>query len=92
MSLNPGYLTVEGLHQMTDGWSVDLPMQFNRRIEDGPLVLWRPGFTVWADAYGNDHSRSSEERLDEIRGDSSSDAYDEITETDGNVLRYSYRL
>ena len=45
--LNPQFPIVEGRYQMTGEWSIALPGQFNRRIENQDLVIWRPGFTIW---------------------------------------------
>ena len=92
VKLHPDYPVVDGAYQMTKNWSVDLPSQFNRRIEDGSLVIWRPGFTMWIEAYGNDDARTNEDRVDEIRADSSPDRYDEMTESEDDLIRYSYRL
>jgi lipopolysaccharide/colanic/teichoic acid biosynthesis glycosyltransferase len=39
---------------MTPEWALVLPEKFNRRIEDGSMVFWRPGLTVWINVWGND--------------------------------------
>lgn len=77
---------------MTKEWAVNLPTKFNRRMEDGDLVIWKPGFTIWSSVWDNDKSESPEERLTWIRGHSSPDAFDAVTETSGGLIRYSYRL
>ena len=77
---------------MTRDWAVTLPQQFNRRVEDGSLIFWRPGITVWTIVWGNDKGKSQQERLEWLRGDSSPDAFDGESTTDGDVTRYSYRL
>ena len=41
-----GFPLVEGEHRLTATWSMYLPEQFARRIEDGSLVLWLPGLTI----------------------------------------------
>ena len=92
MSLSPDYPVVQGRYQMTGEWSVDLPSKFNRRFEEGSLVFWRPGFTIWTNIYGSDNSLGAEERLQGIRDDSSPNSFDELTEFDSNIARYSYRL
>jgi len=92
VQLHPEFPVVEGSFRMTKNWSVDLPSKFNRRIEDGSLVLWRPGFTIWTEVYGNDNDQTHDEQLAVLRNDSSPDAFDDITETDGKIIRYSYRL
>lgn len=63
MELSPNFPVVEGTYRMTTSWWVTLPGRFNRRVEDGDLVLWRPGLTVLVAAWGNDHEKSREKRL-----------------------------
>jgi hypothetical protein len=90
--LNPNFPAVTGRYQMTREWWITLPGEFNRRVEDGSLVLWRPGLTVWVLVWGNDHSESTQVRLDGFRTRKSSLAFDEEMHHDGDVTRYSYRL
>lgn len=57
---------------MTDLWSIDLgELEFRRRFEEGSLVLWRPGLTLWIDIYGYppraeaaEHQRKVRQRQD----------------------------
>lgn len=43
----------QGRYPMTDLWSIDLgELEFRRRFEEGSLVLWRPGLTMWSHIYG----------------------------------------
>jgi hypothetical protein len=90
--LNPNYPVVEGPHQITDDWSIVLPRPFNRRIEDGELCIWRPGFTVWVVAWNNDDDESAAERLDWLRETSSPGAFDVIDEQSNDLVRFAYRL
>lgn len=90
--LHPDFPVVEGRYQMTSDWAVTLPQQFNRRVEDGSLVFWRSGITVWIIVWGNDKEESQEERLEWLRGDTSPHAFDDESATDGDTTRYSYRL
>ena len=69
-----------------------LPEPFARRIEDGSLVLWRPGLTVWLAAWGNDDGQSQSERLARAKCRASPDRYAERESTSGGVTRFSYRL
>lgn len=53
---------VSGIYKMTKGWEIDLGNQeFRRRVEDGSLVIWRPGITMWIGVweYPKEESRSS---------------------------------
>jgi hypothetical protein len=90
--LNPDFAVVEGKHQMTKRWSITLPDKFNRRVEEGDLVLWRPGFTIWVSALNNDHGESKADRLAWLRQKASEDAFDVQKESDDNVMRLAYRL
>jgi hypothetical protein len=92
MSLHPEYPVVEGRHQMTKDWSVELPSKFNRRVEDGDLVLWKPGFTIWTIAWNNDKLESQEQRLGWIKGETSPEAFDALSDSADGILRYSYRI
>jgi hypothetical protein len=90
--VHPEFPVVEGRYQMTSDWAVTLPQRFNRRIEDGSLVFWRPGITAWTVVWNNDNGESQQERLEWLRTDTSPDAFDAQFFTDGDVTRYSYRL
>jgi len=90
--LNPKFPTVEGRYQMTAGWAVTLPGKFNRRLEDGSLVFWRPGITAWTNVWENNKRESREDRLKWISGDASADSFDAETHVDANVTRFAYRL
>jgi hypothetical protein len=88
----PGFPLVEGQHALTAEWSINLPEQFARRVEDGSLVLWRPGLTLWLTAWGNDHNESQSERLDGIKRTASPTRTDERVSQKRRLTRWSYRL
>ncbi len=90
--LDPDFPVVDGRYQMTKEWSVDLPSNFNRRMEDGSLVMWKPGFTIWTSVWGNDNAEAADDRLKSLRAQASPNAFDSMTESSGGLLRYSYRL
>jgi hypothetical protein len=83
---------IEGRYQMTKEWSVVLPEKFNRRVEDGTLVIWRPGFTMWVSVWGNDKNETKKERLRQSRTRVSVQAFDLTESQHANVLLFSYRL
>jgi len=88
MNLHPEYPVVESTFQITTNWSITLPAKFNRRMEDGNLVLWKPGLTIYLAVWGNDHSLSKAELIDDLKHDSSEFAYDFKDTKNG----FSYRL
>lgn len=90
--LHPDFPVVEGQYQMTKEWSVSLPEKFNRRIEGGDLVIWRPGMTQWVVVWGNDKNEGKDVRLKRIRDRISPEAYDIRELKAGSVFRLSYRL
>jgi hypothetical protein len=91
-ALNPKFPIVVGDYALTDNWAITLARKHNRRIEDGSLVLWRPGFTMWLRAYGASLGESAAARMAWLRTEPSPGAFDVIEERDGGVLRFSYRL
>ena len=92
VALHPDFPVVSGDFQLSADWSVSLPEQMNRRVEDQDLVLWRPGFTVWMSLWGNDKGESMQQRIDWIRSDTSPKAFDQLLQADDSPARYSYRL
>jgi hypothetical protein len=88
----PGFPLVEGDHALTETWSIHLPEPFARRVEEGSLVLWRPGLTIWLTAWDNDHGESQGKRLAWIKKTASKDRFDEHETEANNVTRYRYRL
>ena len=58
---------VTGRVPVNDQWSIELTEQFARRVDNGSLVHWRPGVTVWCDAFGNANRTSRSARLREIK-------------------------
>lgn len=90
--LHTDFPVVEGVYQLTNDWSVSLPGKFNRRIEDGDLVLWRADLTLWIAVWKNDQDLSKESRLDCIKKAMSAQAYELDLSSDATPLRFSYRL
>lgn len=88
----PGFPVVEGDHPLTTTWSIHLPKRFARRVEDGQLVLWRPGLTIWLTAWNNDYGESQANRLAALKKAASPERFaDQETEA-RSLTRYSYRL
>ncbi|MGB0907151.1 MAG: hypothetical protein ACPGVT_06635 [Maricaulaceae bacterium] len=72
------------------------PSLMLRRIEDGALVIWHPGLTLWATLWdGTNHSGEDADpnvRLDHIRSSISKDAQDIQTSQQGDRATLSYAL
>lgn len=90
--LHADFPVVEGNYALNANWGVILPGKFNRRIEDGDLVLWNPNLTIWIAIWNNDHSQSQEARLSSIKKVMSCDAYQLNSSSSAGILRFSYRL
>jgi hypothetical protein len=88
----PGFPVVQGDHALTARWTLHLPQQFAGRVEDGDLVLWRPGLTIWVAAWDNDHNEPKSERLAKAKCDCSPDRFAEREAVQGGITRFSYRL
>jgi hypothetical protein len=90
--LHPDFPVISGVYQMTSDWSVDLPGEFNRRIEEGSLVIWRPGITLWIAVWDNPQDTTPQELLAELRDDIGPGAYDIVSESSRGIERLRYRL
>lgn len=88
----PGFPLVEGDYALTATWSIHLPEQYARRVEDGQLVLWRPGLTIWLIVWCNDNNETQATRLHWIKDEASPANFDARESTDGRTTRFSYRL
>jgi hypothetical protein len=88
----PGYPLVEGRYALTSAWSIALPSKFARRVEDGSLVLWQPGLTLWMIAWGNDQGTTQAARLAYFKNKASASGYAHREMSDGALLRFDYRL
>lgn len=92
MELHPDFPVVTGDFSMPNGWSLTLPVEFNRRIEDGSLVLWMPGLTFWINVWNNDAKASPEEQLDNILISANPARRDQQIERGATLLRVTYEL
>jgi hypothetical protein len=86
-----GYPLVKGEHELTPTWTIHLPQLFARRIEDGSLVLWRPGLTVWLCAWRNDRGESQAERLANFKKSASETRFAEREVVADGITRFDYR-
>lgn len=87
-----GFPVVEGEHALTATWSIHLPEPFARRVEEGSLVLWRPGVTIWLTAWNNDHGESQADRTAWIKASASPERFGERENSADRITRFSYRL
>ena len=90
--LSPNFPVIEGKHQITKSWSMSLPTQFNRRIEDEDIVIWKPGFTIYIAVWNNDNNLSHESLFNSVTEDISLEAFDVNSNENGEINFFSYRL
>lgn len=90
--IHPDFPVVEGRYQMTDHWQVDLPEKFNRRFEDGSLVLWRQGLTFWIFITANPNNIRPEEKLKYFNSGATAGSYDFKEKQGEGMNSKSYRL
>ena len=92
MQLHPDFPVIEGKYQITNTWLISLDQKYNRRIEDGSMVIWRPGVTIWLVAWENNDNKSIKERIKNTKKDISNRAYDYLEKIDGNLGTVQYFL
>jgi hypothetical protein len=89
--LPPGMAVVQDRVRLGKSWTLDLDSPFRRRVENGSLVLWRPGMTLWIDVYAR-QDRSIADFMGELRSDIAPGAFDQRTEQRDGLQILSYRL
>jgi len=84
--------TVEGSYRITVDWEIVLRGVFQRRFDGDTLVLWRPGLLAHIDVTGNADDEPKEVRHRRIQEGAPGEALDVLTETNGALIRFAYRL
>jgi hypothetical protein len=74
------------------GWSFRTPGRFAQRIEDGNLLFWCEGLTVYAIVWDNNANESAADRLAWIQQRVSPEGFEREQSDDDGLLRFSYRL
>ncbi len=74
---------VSGPARLSSGWSMTVPGYCLRRVDDGSLVIWRPGLTFWLAIMDGDFDVA--DRIASLRGEVLAGASFEIIEYDGWV-------
>jgi len=90
--LHPYYPVVSGEYKVTEQWSLSLTKPHNKRIEDGSLVIWRPGFTIWINVWNNDNKETINERLKRIKNYISKNSFELNESKDRGITKFSYKL
>ena len=90
--LHPDFPVVNGDYAMAKGWRIALPLDFNRRIEDGSLVLWRPELTFWINVWHGEGQESVDDVLARLLAGASAQRTAETVEKAGPMVRLTYEL
>lgn len=77
---------------MTDDWSVTLPREYARRVENKSLVLWRKGITCWADVWTRKKGDTQQKMFDWVRQQVSEHALEKWEMADSEPKRVAYML
>jgi hypothetical protein len=72
-----------------DGWSMDIPDGFRRRMEDDAVVHWTDDLTIWSVTAKETEPASATVRR--FLSEATPKRTDERTEDDGSLIRCSYR-
>ncbi|MCK4635468.1 MAG: hypothetical protein KAT32_01265 [Candidatus Moranbacteria bacterium] len=89
--LNPDFPIIKGEFQMTKNWSINLPIDFNKRIEEGSLVIWKKDFTIWINVLGSEKF-TKKEQINFVKNNISKDHYDFFEENESGLYRFKYKL
>lgn len=92
MDLNPDFPIVRGAIAMPNNWTLTLPLELNRRIDDGSLVLWNDELTFWIDIWHNDANLSMQQQADRILAQASAARREQKIERGDALLRLTYEL
>ncbi len=90
--LHPDFPVVSGDYAMTKDWRIKLDQDFNRRIDEGSLVLWRPELTLWINIWNSDGKVAVDDVLTRLLADASAQRSDEQIESTGAMARLTYEL
>ncbi|MES2019555.1 MAG: hypothetical protein V4484_23935 [Pseudomonadota bacterium] len=92
MELNPDFPIVSGAFAMPNNWTLTLPVECNRRVEDGSLVLWTHDLTLWINIWQNDANLSMQEQAERILAQASAARREQNIERSDTLLRLTYEL
>ena len=90
--MDPDFPVVTGDYVMMKGWRVNLRGDFNRRIDEGSLVLWQPDLTFWIDVWNSEGLVSVDEVLQRLLADAGPDRIEERLVKNGAMVRLTYEL
>lgn len=81
----------DGKVKITENWSFDIESRLLRRLENSSLVVWKPGLTIWMNAY-NANDLTIEQRVENVISKRSTGAFDIKESKGGELIKLGYRL
>ncbi len=90
--MHPDFPVVTGDYPMTKGWHIALPLEFNRRIDEDSLVLWRPDLTFWINVWHSEGKVAMADILERLRAEASPARTGEQVDTTDAMIRLTYDL
>lgn len=76
--------------KLNERWTIGIDASFQKREENGSLVYWRPGSTIWIDVWNTSIGRG--EAVEGMKQQASADRKELYEQDDGTILRYGYSL
>jgi len=80
------------LRKITREWSFDLDESFRHRIEDGNLIFWKPGRTIYLIVWSRPEGEDKEQTMTWLKSESHPDPLLRKEPASTAILRYGYLL
>jgi len=76
--------------RITNEWIMDIPEDFERRVEDGKLVFWKTGITIITVAFSLPEDTGKLELLNRIQEKRPEDVLETFVSTKGEIVGLGY--
>ena len=76
--------------RITHEWIMDIPEDFEHRVEDGKIIFWKTGITVIAVAFSLPEDTGKLELLNQIQGKMPEDVLQTFVSTKGEIVGLGY--
>lgn len=76
--------------RVTTEWIMDIPEEFDHRVDDGKIVFWKKGITVIAVAFSLPEDASKLEILNQIQQKIPEDVLETFVSTKGEIVGLGY--
>ena len=76
--------------RITSEWLIDLPDEFEKRVEDDKLVFWTTGITIIIAAFHLPEGVGKFELLNQIQSKIPEDALEKLVSTKGEIVGLGY--